>query len=183
MKHFIAALLALTLALGCAIPALPRAAATEARLEAAMEWAVQTAEDDSCGYDRWDRFGPNYDCSSFVSTALMEGGFPLGGCLSSATICRRLEEQGFVRYNRGEVQLRRGDVLVNPGTHVELYLGDDRCVAAHQDYDGRSGDSTGKEIQIRSLDDCPFCKYGQYRYVLRWLPEKPAQTGDETPAQ
>ena len=47
------------------------------RVEAALAWAVATAEDDSHGYSQACRFGPSYDCASFVTAALIAGGFKL----------------------------------------------------------------------------------------------------------
>ena len=167
MKKLFSALLALLLVCGI-VSALPAAAAADPRIEEALEWAVEIAEDDTHGYSRRNRTGPNYDCSSFVSFALMAGGFDLEGPYGTSNIRPALEKLGFTVYRRSEVaSLCRGDILLRPGTHVELYLGNGCCVAAHQDYDYRSGDSKGKEIQVRDQQDCPFCRQKQYTYVIR----------------
>lgn len=52
--------------------------------------------------------------------------------------------------------------------HVELYLGNNQCVAAHWDDDGKTGDGTGHEIEVRSKAYCDFCNYNQYTRVLRY---------------
>ena len=149
-------------------------------IEAALEWAVEIAEDDSHGYSRRNRTGPNYDCSSFVSYALMAGGFEVGGPLGTGGFISVVEKLGFTVFRRSEVgSLCRGDILLRPSSHVELYLGDGRCVAAHQDYDYRSGDSKGKEIQVRDQENCPFCHRQQYTYVIRYLPAKNQRETDD----
>ena len=144
------------------------------KIEAMLAWALETAADDSHGYSQSDRFGPNYDCTSFVSTALMEGGFALEDYLSTNGLIDVLPEYGFVVYRRGETEPQRGDILVQRGVHTEICMGDGGCVAAHQDYDWRSGDwRTGHEIEYRSGDDdygCPFCKNARYNYILRYVP-------------
>ncbi|MBQ1406960.1 MAG: hypothetical protein IIY88_02385, partial [Eubacterium sp.] len=45
-------------------------------------------------------------------------------------------------------QLKRGDVLVNRRSHIEIYAGDGMDVGAHEDYDGVTGDSSGREVSI-----------------------------------
>ncbi len=195
MKQLTTALTALFLAFSLMFPLLPRtcaedevfvvdAAETAApSMEKALSWAVETAEDPAFGYSQKDRFGPNYDCSSFVSAALMAGGFDLGGFLSTSGLPAALTDLGFVRLRRTEVVLLPGDILFSPGTHVELYLGDGKCVAAHQDYDRRSGDSKDKEIQVRDVSECAFCRYGQYRWVYRYMPDRPSNYDPQATAQ
>ena len=144
------------------------------RIEAALEWGLRIAADNSHGYSKYSRFGPNYDCSSFVSAALMHGGFDLS-YTSTCGMKEALEELGFTAYRKGEVELRRGDILLNPWEHVEFYLGDGMCLAAHMDYDGRSGDSTGKEINIREGQHCAFCRNRTYSWILRCPAPEPAR--------
>lgn len=181
MIKFFSALLAVVLA--CGIPTdLPAAKTVDTGIEAALEWAVEIAEDDTCGYSRKNRTGPNYDCSSFVSCALMAGGFDLEAPLGTSNMKAALEKLGFTVYRKNEVgALCRGDILLQPNTHVEFYLGNGRCVAAHQDYDRRSGDSKGKEIQVRDQENCPFCHKQQYTYVIRLLPPKTQTEEDPGP--
>ena len=176
MKRLFPALIALVLILTLCTAMLPAAFAEEENpsMEKAMAWAVETADDPACGYSKTNRFGPDYDCSSFVSAALMAGGFDLGGYLTTAYLPEALTELGFVRLRRSSTVLLPGDILFSPGTHVEIYLGDGKCVGAHQDYDYRSGDSKDKEIQVRDESQCPFCRYGQYKWVYRYMPDRPA---------
>ena len=46
-------------------------------IEKAVEWAVATANDNSHGYSQVDRWGPDYDCSSFVIQAYEQAGVPV----------------------------------------------------------------------------------------------------------
>ena len=42
--------------------------------EKAVNWAVAIAADQSHGYSQVDRWGPDYDCSSFVISAFEQAG-------------------------------------------------------------------------------------------------------------
>lgn len=147
------------------------------KVEAMIAWALEIAADNSHGYSQSARYGPNYDCSSFVSAALMAAGFPLDKYLTAGGFLGYAEELGFAVYRRGEVKPQRGDILVQGNEHVEICMGNGGCVAAHQDYDWRSGDRTGHEIEYRPGDGdylCPFCKYQKYYHILRYVaPEEP----------
>ena len=143
------------------------------KLAAMLEWGIAIAEDDSHGYSQTYRFGPNYDCTSFISAALMEGGFGLDHQLSTYTLVSELPDYGFAVYRRGETEPQLGDILVSRGEHAEICMGNGGCLAAHMDYDGWSGDSSGHEIECRSGDDsygCPFCDRQQYDFILRYEP-------------
>ena len=176
MKRLITALFAILISAQLLLT-LPQALAAVPEIEAALEWAVEIAEDNSHGYSQSNRGGPNYDCSSFVCAALMEGGIELDGLRTTLTMREALEAQGFTCYRKGEVALKRGDILLDPWCHAEFYLGEGCCVAAHRDYDGRSGDRTGKEIQVRTEAQCVYCRRSQYIYVLRL---NPAVSQEET---
>ena len=146
------------------------------KVEAMIAWALDIAADDSHGYSQSNRTGPNYDCSSFVSAALMAAGFPLDKYLTAGGFLGYAEELGFKVYRRGEVEPQRGDILVRGNEHVEICMGHGGCVAAHQDYDYRSGDRTGHEIEYRPGDgnySCPFCKYQKYYHILRYVAPEP----------
>ena len=114
------------------------------KVEAMLAWALEIAADDSHGYSQSHRYGPNYDCSSFVCTALMEGGFGLEDYIFPGDMVVILPELGFVAYKKGETEPQRGDILVRPGVHVEICMGGLDCVSAHRDSDRRSGDGNGQ---------------------------------------
>ena len=149
------------------------AEAADNRVESAISWAIAIANDDSHGYSQANRTGPDYDCSSFVSTAFKKAGFSVSGTLHTGNMLNSFVSAGFTKYNKGSVTLQRGDILLRPktssrGGHVELYIGNNQCVAAHSNYDGKTGDGNGKEIQVRSKNYCSFCKNSDYTYILRY---------------
>lgn len=146
------------------------------KVEAMIAWALDISADNSHGYSQSNRTGPNYDCSSFVSAALMAAGFPLDRYLTAGYFLSYAEELGFEVYRCGEVEPQRGDILVRGNEHVEICMGNGDCVSAHKDYDYRSGDSTGHEIEYRRSGgsfNCPFCKYAQYDHILRYVAPEP----------
>ena len=46
--------------------------------------------------------------------------------------------------------LQPGDVLLKIGKHTEMYVGDNKNVGAHDNYDYKNGDSKGNEISIKA---------------------------------
>ena len=155
-----------------ALPPTEEALQLDPKVEAMLRWALEIAADDSHGYSQRERFGPDYDCTSFVCTALMEGGFALEDYSSTQGLLEQLPALGFAVYEKDDMEPQLGDILVEPGEHVEICMGGLACVGAHQDYDGRSGDSGGHEIEYRPGEvgdsGCPFCMRQQYRYILRY---------------
>ena len=79
------------------------AASLDSRVEAAIQWAISIANDDSHGYSQSNRNGPNYDCSSFVSTAFKNGGFSVSGSLNTSSMADAFVKVGFTKYKKGDV--------------------------------------------------------------------------------
>ena len=128
--------------------------------EKAVAWAVETAQDDSHGYDQGNRWGPDYDCSSFVITAYQKAGLPVrdNGATYTGNLRSAFKKCGF-REVVGS--LKAGDVLLNEENHAALYIGGGKLVqASHNEKGGitggQSGDQTGGEISIRSYYDYPW---------------------------
>lgn len=158
--------LLLTLCLVFTFMPMTASAALDSRVEKAIAWAVAIANDNSHGYSLYNRNGPDYDCSSFVSTAFKQGGFNVSGSLVTWTMEQAFTSVGFKAYSAGSVTLQRGDILLYPpqnGGHTELCLGNNQYVGAHWDYDGRTGDSSGEEIDVY-YDNAP----SWYSRVLRY---------------
>lgn len=113
--------------------------------------ALAIAADDSHGYSMARRaMNPDVDCSSLVYYSLIRSGWTteqLGGYpFTTHTMGPLLEGAGFAGLPfEGMAALAPGDILVAPG-HTEIYLGEGRNVGAHDDYDGRPGDSSGAEV-------------------------------------
>lgn len=59
------------------------------KIETTVSWAEQIAADNSHGYSQVNRNGPDYDCSSFIGTALSKTGF----AVSKYSTTRNLESQ------------------------------------------------------------------------------------------
>lgn len=138
--------------------------------------AKKIAADNRCGYSQSNRWGPNYDCSSFVITSLKRAGVDTNGASCSSNIRSALVSTGeFTYHSRSSIgmntskNLKKGDILLANG-HVELYAGNGMNVGAHTNYDGRSGDSTGKEICVKPYRGTRW--YGFLRY------KEPYKKGD-----
>ena len=53
--------------------------AASEKLEQALQWAISIANDNRHGYSQSNRWGnPDYDCSSFVISALKAAGYDVG---------------------------------------------------------------------------------------------------------
>ncbi|MDE6088766.1 MAG: SH3 domain-containing protein, partial [Oscillospiraceae bacterium] len=157
----------------CLVMAEIHACALSEEMESALQWAIQTANDDSHGYSQSNRWGnPDYDCSSFVISALRNAGIPTLNADTTRNLKANLTAENFTWIPRGSRALsntdwlERGDILLSNG-HTEIYLGNRKTVAAHQDYGySKSGDQNGKEISVGNYwyDN----KYGNWQGVLRY---------------
>lgn len=136
------------------------------KIENAVAWSEQTAADDRHGYSQVHRNGPNYDCSSFVGTALAKAGFPVSQYSTTRNLSEQLENAGFVKCGK---PWKRGDIHLAAGHHVTMSVDANRIVHASQSenggIDGQTGDQTGKEICVRSYYDLPYENTVHYRYA------------------
>lgn len=151
-------------------------------INTAMTWALNTAEDNSHGYSQANRWGPDYDCSSFAIEAYQQAGFPLkehganytGDMHAAFRSCGFEDVTRSVDLNTG-AGLRYGDVLHshNAGKqHAALYAGGGMIVHARSS-EGNStpGDQSGNEIRVQ-----PY--YGPWDHVLRYTAEAPVPEPD-----
>lgn len=136
------------------------------KIENAVAWEEQIAADDRHGYSQVHRNGPDYDCSSFVGTALSQAGFPVSPYSTTRNLGEQLERSGFVKAKK---PWRRGDIHLAAGHHVTMSVDANRIVHASQSenggIDGQTGDQTGKEICVRSYYDLPYENTVHYRYA------------------
>lgn len=142
----------------------------------AKRWAFDPAH----GYDQNLRWGPDYDCSSFLISVWEEAGVPVKGMGATWTGNMRgaFLRAGFVdvtaacELNMG-AGLEAGDILINESYHTEMYLGDGNLVGASSNEfggitGGQTGDQTGNEIRIR-----PWYRYSHgWDCVLRYAGEQ-----------
>ena len=155
-------------------------------IQNAVAWARRMAADDSHGYDQTNRWGADYDCSSFVISAYKAAGVPLE-CTYTGDMRGDMLRRGFADVT-GQVNLstgagvQEGDVLLNYARHTALALGGGHIVQASINErgtatGGQTGDQTGREIYTRSYYNYPWdC-------VLRYTgtePETPPATKKPT---
>lgn len=144
-----------------------------AKIETAVAWAEQIANDNRHGYSQIHRNGPDYDCSSFVGTALANAGFPVSIYSTTRNLGEQLEKAGFVKAKK---PWRRGDIHLAAGHHVTMSVNETHIVHASQSenggIDGNTGDQTGKEICVQSYYDLPYLNVVHYRYAGDKKPQK-----------
>ena len=146
--------------------------APNANVEAAIQWAIGIANDDTHGYSQESRNGPNYDCSSLVCWAFHNAGFNTVPNGSSATNTNGMRElfvsRGFTWHpelGNDASKLQRGDICLNENVHTVIYIGGGQQVAANGNQNGKygqTGDQTGGEISVKNFTA------QNYNGVLRW---------------
>lgn len=152
------------------------------KVENAVQWAVDIAENPRHGYDQIKRWGDDYDCSSLVITAFEENGIPVkskGKATYTGNMYGAFKKCGFEVVEDGS--LKRGDVLLNKKHHTAIYLGDNKVVMASINEKGtitggETGDQTGREILVR---DYYVPSYG-WDVVLRY-PEEASNSSESAP--
>ena len=132
---------------------------TRALIDRAVSWAVGIAADNSHGYNNsGNGWGPDeYNCIGLVMRAYKAAGNDPGVC-NIDQMPEYLKSAGFedvtskvnLKTGKGAV---KGDVfwmLDNTGKHghTEMFCGDGQLVGARGNYDGKTGDSSGKEIAV-----------------------------------
>ena len=140
------------------------------KIESAIKWMENLANDDSHGYCQEHRWGTDgdYDCSSAVITAWEQAGVPLksngatytGNLYSVATKLGFKDVTSSVNLSTGS-GLVRGDILLNHLNHVAMYCGNGKEVEASINEHGgitggQPGDQTGKEILIKNYRNYPW---------------------------
>ncbi|MCR5451326.1 MAG: C40 family peptidase [Lachnospiraceae bacterium] len=159
------------------------AVAMENKIEKAISWAIETANDDKHGYSNEKRYGnPDYDCSSFVYYAFTNAGFTFKSIGTTTSMVSDFKAYGFTwipwKYIGGTEKLLRGDILLNASSkkHTEIYLGDGKIVGAHQSRGNtKPGDQTGTEVSVANFFIQPWdgvLRYnGTYDMSSSYVPE------------
>lgn len=148
------------------------------KIEEAIRIAKKIAEDSSHGYDQTNRWGPDYDCSSFLITVWERAGVPVktNGATYTGNMLPAFLSSGFVAVY-GEVQ--PGDVFLNIQNHTAMCVAHGQIIQARSNESGgitggQTGDQTGREIGIVPYYDYPW------DFVLRYMGE---DTPEEEPTQ
>lgn len=122
---------------------------------------LEMADNESYGYSQKPpsgRWGPDFDCSSFVYEAAHRAGYNVGRGKDkvrfTGTLAEDFKKAGFQILpfaNVGLGELEIGDILLNLALHAEVYVGEGQSVGAMASetggYVGKAGDQTGKEIE------------------------------------
>lgn len=124
-------------------------------VESYVQWMINFAADDTHGYSQDTRYlNPNVDCSSFVYYGLVNGAgfsedkFGSTRPFTTKSMPTDLTNLGFKAHvYTSESELQRGDILWSI-EHTEVYIGNGQNVGAHSNYDGKNGDSSGKEVSV-----------------------------------
>lgn len=124
-----------------------------------------------CPYTN-DGASKDYDCATFVNAALAFSG--MGDDFMKASvkpspvvrgvrdimkrngwkkvlIKRSYKSGGKTKYYYSKPtvkELKRGDVVLNCSCHIQIHVGNGMDVGAHNNYDGKSGDSSGREVSV-----------------------------------
>ena len=132
--------------------------AADAKVENAINWAIGIANDNSHGYSQSNRWGPDYDCSSFVISAFRSAGFNTGSAANTGNMRSQFTQNGFDWIPWSQIgnmsNLQRGDILLRDTgiwekQHTEIYLGNGKNVGAHSNRGyPQTGDQTGTEVSV-----------------------------------
>lgn len=141
-------------------------------VENAISWAVAIANDNSHGYSQQSRWGPDYDCSSFVISAFKSAGVDTGSATYTGNMRSQFTAHGFqwIPWSSigGVSNLQRGDILLNEKNHTEIYLGNNQNVGAHSNRGyPQTGDQTGTEVSVSGY------YYHPWDGVLRYAGSNP----------
>ena len=148
-----------------------------ASVEAALADCLAYARDDAHGYELGHHsssaMGTGTDCSGLVrlyAATLAGVGVNSFPDFSTRTERRVLTGRGWQAIAFSLAKARRGDVLLTePNGHTVIYLGGSRILGAEGDWDGRRGDSGGREV----------CERDYYAYNYNWILRPPAGAAGE----
>lgn len=119
-------------------------------IDMVVQFMIDTANDDTHGYDQSNRYSPDYDCSSLVAIALHNAGFNVSPYSWTGNLEKQLRNCGFVDCKS---PWKAGDIHLKTGKHVVMSINANEIVHATTNENGTvkggvTGDQTGKEICV-----------------------------------
>lgn len=162
------------------------------KVENAVQWMIKIANDNSNGYDQNNRWGKDWDCSSFIIQGFEQAGIKVktAGATYTGNMLAVFQKCGFKKVKISE--RKRGDVLLQHNSktgkgHTACVLDYNTLVHASINElgtatGGKTGDQTGREICVakyysRPWDYClRYDEDGTNAETPEAAPEKPADT-------
>lgn len=93
---------------------------------------LRLVNDNRHGYSQANRWGPDYDCSSSIITSLRGAGFNTGAASTTHNMSAELGKHGWRRLPYKNP--KKGDILLNDATHVEMSLGNGKNAGFHSSH-------------------------------------------------
>lgn len=147
------------------------------KIETFVSIMENLCNDNSHGYSQVNRWGPDYDCSSAIITALRQAGFDTGSASYTGNMSSELCARGWTRLPASSAK-QRGDILLNDTDHTAVYCGNNLLaefsIAETGGVTGQAGDQTGQEAYIHSYYDFPW------NCILRYTREDGWYSGNVT---
>lgn len=153
--------------------------ASLSKAQQAVNLAISIANDNSHGYDQANRWGPDFDCSSFLIYVWQSVGVPVrsNGASYTGNMRGAFLASGFsditasVNLQNGAGS-QAGDVFLNYTHHTVMSIGNGQIVSASSNEyggttGGQTGDQTGREIKISGY----YCPSYGWDCVLRYTKE------------
>jgi DNA polymerase III alpha subunit (gram-positive type) len=120
------------------------ASSNSPKLEKFIQIMVALCNDNSHGYSQSNRWGPDFDCSSSIIYSLRMAGFSINAN-STHDLGQALASAGWVQVSSPS----RGDIELDPSSHVEMSLGGNMAAGFHKDYGHpETGDQNGREASV-----------------------------------
>ncbi len=137
------------------------------KIEKAISLAKEIANDPAHGYDQSLRWGPDYDCSSFLISVWEAAGVPVKthGATYTGNMRDAFVRSGFEIVRDCELitgaLLQDGDILLNEENHVAMLVNGHQLIQASINENGAvsgglTGDQTGREIGIVNWYSYPW---------------------------